>query len=323
MKRTVWVVIAAVFLTIARYVSADSSVKANPLVKIREKEGSTHDYIGPVYFPDFHKNTGKRVEEDCEDFLKELNGKKMSEYLDSRGFLKSKGSFFSSKNCKYACPENTSGSCREKDLVKCGNSDSRGIDIESGEGKTGMVSADEDDYYDLEGLSGKIEVASGYKKTSKMLFSWTVRVEGYIPKDCDHSKGKIVSGISVWPVLCHPWHGISHQNYAGGQVKTQLYILGAKTADGKTEHKDDEGYVAVGEPVEMTVPLIKSKVKVGSGSDPTLTGSYVLTPGDFSSGEIPDEIEYKLKWANHTALRIKSPKGQRNLVITRMPLTQD
>lgn len=283
---------------------AESSVKATPLVKITQSEGDEDAYLGPVYFPNFYKSSGESA---CGNYLKNtLSKQKMSKYIDDENGFKG-GSL---KNCKFCCEKDEKGSCGKK--VSCSSSRARGIDVESGEGKTGKVTVGDDDYYNLEDLSGKIEITPGYEESSKVLFSWTVRVEGSIPKDCDHKKGDTFRGISVWPVLCHPWHGTSHQDYEGGQVKTQLYI----------RVKGEDAYAAVGNPVEMTVPPTgKSKVHVTTKSDPTLSGSYVVKPSDFG-GSLPNEIEYTLKWANHTALRLKSPKKQRNLVVMVMPLTQ-
>ncbi len=335
MKKFVLAVIAGIFLNVGRFVWAESDVNASPMVKVMQHEGEDDAYLGPEYFPDFYKNTGYRsAEKSCADYLTNtISKEKLSAVVDKDNGLKG-GEFLSAKNCRYACPQDkTTGSCDVKrdELVSCGSGSARGIDVESGKGKNKLTAGEgddwdlKDDYYDLDGLSGSLEIDSGYKELGKALFTWTVRVEGNIPEDCDHAGGARIKGISVWPVLCHPWHGKSYQRYDGGQVKTQLYVKGVKEtdADGEYKPKDKEDYIAVGEPVEMTVPLINSKVTVGSGSDPTLTGSYVLIPGDFSSGAFPDKIEYKLKWANHTALRLKSPAEQRNLVVTLMPLTEE
>lgn len=314
-------VIGAVVCGMGSLVWAESSVKATPAVQIIENEGDSDTYIGPVYFPDFYESSGK---EECRDNLKVWSKKKMSEYLDQKGFLESQGGFPPAKHCRYACPQNKSGSCGTK--VTCRDGGARGIDVESGldladddgdgdtsEDRPGKVTVDKDDYYDLKDLSGEVEINPGYEESAKVLFSWTVRVEGNIPQDSDHKNGRNVKGISVWPVLCYHWHGTSYQDYEGGQVKTQLYIKGINGGD---------DYAAVGDPVEMTVPPTgESKVKIVTSSDPTLTGSYVAKPGDFG-GSLPSKIEYKLKWANATALRIKSPKGQRNMVVTVMPLTE-
>ncbi len=311
MKKIVAVAVAVgVIWGLGRLVGAESKVKATPLVKITQNEGDNDVYIGPVYFPEFYKSVG---EDACETTLEELSGTKMSETIDDNGFLIERGNFWPSKNCKYSCHRDTAtGKCNQQN-----NCSGNGIDIESRKG----LSVGEDDYYDLEGLSGEIEISPGYEESAKALFTWTVRVEGSIPKDSDHRKGgRLLSGISVWPVLCHPWHGTSYQDYEGGQVKTQLYI---KDASGGGS-ADDDNYVAVGEPVEMTVPPTgKSKVAITTVSDPTLTGSYVLKPSDFNSEALPNKIEYRLKWANHTALRIKSPAGERSLVVTVMPLTEE
>ena len=290
----------------------ESTVKAAPLVKISQVKGDTDDFIGPVYFPNFYKNTNvKSSESGCENYLTKIRNQKMyPDYIDKNGFNANKargttGAFLSAKNCKHACTREAEGSCAE---TSCANG--QGIDVESGSGKSGKVTVDDEDFYDLAGLKGEIEISPGYEKLGKILISWTVRVVGNIPKDCDHYTGTKVRGIAVWPVLCHPWHGISYQDYEGGQVKTRLYIS-----------QDNKTYFAVGKTVEMTVPPLVSKVKVGTGSDPTLTGSCMLSPDDFG-GELPKTIQYKLKWSNHTALRIKSPGKQRNLVVTLMPITK-
>jgi len=303
-------VMAGILLDFGRSLWAESSVKAAPLVKTSQKEGDKDAYIGPEYFPKFYKSVG---EDACETTLKELSGTKMSETIDDNGFLIERGNFWPSKNCKYSCHRDTAtGECNQQN-----NCSGNGIDIESRKG----LSVGEDDYYDLEGLSGEIEISPGYEESAKALFTWTVRVEGSIPKDSDHRKGgRLLSGISVWPALCHPWHGTSYQDYEGGQVKTQLYIKDASGGGAA----DEDNYAAVGEPVEMTVPPTgKSKVAITTVSDPTLTGSYAVKPSDFVSGALPNKIEYRLKWANHTALRIKSPGKQRDLVATVMPLTQE
>lgn len=302
---------------------AESVVNKTPLVRVAEHKGTGDAYIGPEYFPDFYEFAG-RAEESCKEKLTGMSKKKLSEDVSTENGLMN-GHFFYSKNCRYSCHRDDTGGC----TIRKDNCAGDGIDVESGKGKNKVTVGEgddwdfKDDYYDLDGLSGEVEISPGYETQGKILFSWIVRVEGFLPEDCDHYNGKKVSGISVWPVLCHPWHGTSRQNYDGGQVKVQLYVQDAVADTGNKEYKDDDGYVAVGEPVEMTVPLMKSEVAVGSGSDPTLTGSYVVSADNFSLKQLPATVKYKIKWANHTAFRIMSPENQRSLVATLMPVTQE
>lgn len=322
---------------------AESSVTATPKVQIAGKQGDTDDaYIGPVYFPDF-KGTVYSRERDapCVEDLQNFSNKKMyPDYINENGvglavLLRS---FPPKHGYKYCCKRDTvTGACNRIKKSGSEKGDCKGIDMESGldladedkdgntsEDRPGKITVGEDDYYDLADLSGEIKIEPGYKTQGKILFSWTVRVEGFNPEDVDHYTGEMVNGIAVWPVLCMPWLGTSHQDYSGGQVKTQLYVAGVKAEEGK--EKDGEGYAAVGEPVEMTVPAPKDKVSVVSHmppSDPTLTGSFLLKPEDFPDDKLPDVIYYKLKWSNHSAIRIMSPKGQRSLGYTLMPVTQE
>lgn len=318
---------------------AESEVKATPKVQVAEKLGETDAYIGPVYFPAFKAIPLNKSDNDCAAHLEELSNQKMSKYIDENGFDKEKGGFLRpNRGRKYSCRRDTdTGECLD---IKRGLEGGSGIDVESGKdlsdkdkdgditepvpGKVTLGDGDDaEDYYDLADLSGDIDISSGYEKQGKILFSWGVRVEGILPDDCDHFKGDRIKGIAVWPVLCYTWRGTSEQDYGGGQVKTQLYIKGAKGTD--SDAKDEDGYVAVGVPFEMTVPQAKpvNIVSYMPTPDPTLEGSYMLKPSDFAEGELPEKISYKLKWSNNTALRIKSPQGQRSLGYTFMPVTQE
>lgn len=321
---------------------AESKVTVTPKVQLEEKRGDTDAYIGPVYFPDFYKSDCKNKNDaDCANYLEGLRNKKMyPDYIDENGFLKDTGEFLRHGR-RYCCQNGfVTGDCNIIRLQKGKSADNcRGIDVESGldfadedkdgnvsESRPGKVSAGEDEYYGLAGLSGEVKIDPGYETQGKILFSWTVRVEGFNPEDVDHYTGEKVNGIAVWPVLCERWRGTSHQDYGSGQVKTQLYVLGVKTEDGKPEYEDEDGYAAVGEPVEMTIPAPKDKVSVVSHMpppDPTLTGSFLLKPGDFPDAKLPSVIYYRLKWSNRSAVRIKSPEDQRNLVVTIMPVTQE
>lgn len=166
------------------------------------------------------------------------------------------------------------------------------------------------EYQDIPGLSGTVQPAKGYRNVTKVFLTWTVRVEG---------SGRLTA---VWPFICHPHHGASYQEFPAGPLKTQLYVKGVKytyPTDGSVYNPDD-GYIPVGQIAEMTVPSAKEG-KLNNPGDPTITGSYVLTPSDFAGGRIPKEVDFAVRWYNKTSMRIKSPANQRNLIVSVFPIT--
>jgi len=137
------------------------------------------------------------------------------------------------------------------------------------------------------------KVPGRHKGTSKLLFTWTVRVEGYK-----------LNAYPVWPKLCHPWHGTSSQRFPGGQVLTQLYINGKP----------------FGNPAALTIPDAGAST-IFQPSDPTLTGSCLVSRTDFLNGAFPDNMNIEIRWYNDTSMKIVSPKDMRNLIITFVPIT--
>ncbi len=138
-----------------------------------------------------------------------------------------------------------------------------------------------------------------YRKSAKLLITWTVRVEG------------ISEVINVWKAgLCHPWHGTSYQKFPGGDVMTKLYINGSAT-------KPSDG-TPFANTAKMTLPDGKAGKSVNI-SDPTHTGSAVVTPDDFG-GEFPEELTIIIKWYNDTCMKAQSPANMRNLVVTITPM---
>lgn len=147
-------------------------------------------------------------------------------------------------------------------------------------------------------LTGK-EIPQGYRKTAKILVTWTVRLEGECP----------VWGIGH--VICEPWIGSLAFYCPEGDVKTYLKV-GYKI-------KGEAGGGIVGTPVVMTIPGTQT---VSRQNDPTLTGTYVITPDDFPGKEIPENLELTILWENFTSLRINSPDGMRNMIVNVIPLSK-
>jgi len=170
----------------------------------------------------------------------------------------------------------------------------------------------EGEYQAIPGLSGIVETTKGYRNITKILFTWTVRLE---------ASSRI---LAVWPYLCSPFHATVSQEFLAGPLKTRLYAKSSVSGNG-IKNADTGSYVVneyvpLGQVAEMTVPS-SGKGMVRNIGDPTITGSYVLLPTDFAEGRVPEEVYFEVRWYNETSMRIKSPKNQRNLVVTVFPIT--
>ncbi len=148
------------------------------------------------------------------------------------------------------------------------------------------------EYVLVPGLTYTYDVPAAYRKTANLLITWTVRVEGYK-----------TDPYMIWPNLCNVWHGTSLQHFSGGEAKTALFVNG--------EQK--------GEEIIMTIPDggVTSSYQP---SDPTHTGSFLLTAESFANGELPETVKIEIKWYNDTCMKLVSPAGMRNLIITVVPI---
>lgn len=141
-----------------------------------------------------------------------------------------------------------------------------------------------------------VEEAKTYRKTAKILVEWNIRVEG------DSSQ---TERYDIWLDFCKPngygWHGTVTQTPMGGEVYTRLAV-------------DGDSYSAA----TMTVPSGESLTRTRI-SDPTITGSTLLTPADFG-GEFPNQINFEIEWKNDSGMFIRSPAEMRSMVITINPV---
>jgi len=144
------------------------------------------------------------------------------------------------------------------------------------------------------------DIPEGYRKTAKILVTWTVRIEG----EC--------YPWGIGHVICEPWIGTIEFYCPEGDVKT--YLKATYKVNGETKG------AIIGTPVVMTMPPTKT---VSQQRDPTLTGTYVITAEDFSNKEIPDNLELTIFWENFTSLRIKSPDSMRNMIVNVIPFTKN
>ena len=141
----------------------------------------------------------------------------------------------------------------------------------------------------------------GYRKTAKILVTWTIRVEGTCP------------AWGIGHVICEPWLGELTFVCPKGDVKTFLNAKYTK-ADGRVFNG------VIGQPVSMEIPAGKTGPILQL--DPTLTGTYLITADDFPDKQIPADLELQILWENDTSMRIKSPAGMRNMIVNIIPYSK-
>ena len=164
-------------------------------------------------------------------------------------------------------------------------------------------------YQVVPGLKGDITIPKGYLQTSKVLFTWTVRVIGY------------KKTLAVWPFLCADHHGTSYQRFPAGPAKTRLYVKGRSTNKVKGAVAADDDYAALGQEAQLTIPSAGTS-SISNPGDPTISGSFLLTKDDFEDGNLPTKIEYQVRWYNQSSMRVMALKEQRNLVVMVIPVTE-
>lgn len=312
---------------------ADGAVtSASKPLTVEEFTGPEDAYLEPTIFPDFYNDSAKEEYPECWDFLKDLGGKNRwtKRSTAGEGWAADKTPYGctksnSCKNASVVLPNNKLNYSNCSETVR--NCDSSGNCVneyfpcaelkedayyDKGAPKESNKDLDENEYQLIPGLTGTIKSSKGYRNITKILFTWTVRLEGYKRL------------LAVWPFLCHPHHGTSYQSFPAGPLKTRLYVRSRASGNG-VKDADAEDYVVnefvpVGQIAEMTVPSA-GKGKVSNPGDPTLTGSYALLPSDFVAGRVPPEVDFEVRWYNETSMRIRSPGKQRNLIVTVFPVT--
>ncbi|MDD3295997.1 MAG: hypothetical protein PHU64_01390 [Candidatus Omnitrophica bacterium] len=152
-------------------------------------------------------------------------------------------------------------------------------------------------YQTMPGLSGLIVIPEGFEKTSKLLVKWTVRIEGYKP-----------APYTIWPKLCHPWHGTSYQRFGEGEAKTALFV--GASANSMRQAGDD---------IVMTIPSA-GETSIYQPNDPTQSGSFVLEPDYFADGKFPPEVYLEVRWKNETCMKLVSPADMRTLIVELIPV---
>ena len=251
---------------------ADETVTSpGKVLTVEEWTGTDDAYLGPTMFPNFYRDVSENPR--CADYLMDGDTDTRPDWNNGTG----KDRWTPTRSIGKYVPTKEEASTEK---------------LEKGE------------YQGIPGLLGTVKPAKGYRKTTKILFTWTVRLEGYNEP------------LAVWPFICDPHHGTSYQEFPPGSLKTQLYVKGTKY-----QSPFDDGYAQVGQIAEMTVPSSGKGTTFSNSSDPTITGSYALLPSDFVGGRIPLEVVFEIRWYNETSMKLKSPGKQRNVIATVFPVT--
>lgn len=152
-------------------------------------------------------------------------------------------------------------------------------------------------------ISTKINFAglglSGYRKTARVIVSWTVRIEAYM---------EVVSPAT----FCDPWNGKIDEHFTGGEVDTMLYLANKQIGNSATMTFPALG-VVTGESYNPPPPP--------EPSDPTITNSVTINPIDLPGGEFPESFDLNVMWVNKTiGSTVKAPAFMRNMTIFILPI---
>jgi len=143
-------------------------------------------------------------------------------------------------------------------------------------------------------LTATVNIDAKYRKTGRVLVTWTMRVVGVPPP-----------AYPIWPGLCknrgYSWHGTVNQYFGEGNAYSALYV-------GSNQFKEIAMTIPAGAPGSVTT--------VTTVNDPTHTGSVLIQPSDFTTKMLPPTLNLILRWRNDTSMRLHTDKNFINLIVT-------
>ena len=202
------------------------------------------------------------------------------------------------------------------------------------------------------GLTQTITVPAEYRSTASLMVTWTVRVQGSsLPVPIGPTIYDPVQGA----LICAWWHGTSIQSFPGGLIQTRLVVnrtqmpadftanLTLPNGGGQVSTQSPNcgnGILDPGEQCDPASPTNKDCPPYPDGTpgpkcntmsclcksitpvivDPTITGSVVLRPTDFSGGRFPDDpLQLVVQWNNDTCMTVHSKPNFRSMIVTVLP----
>ncbi len=171
-----------------------------------------------------------------------------------------------------------------------------------GDGTTALAA--DPGYQQVPQLTTTIAIPAQYQTTTKLMITWTVRMETETP-----------ASYAPAPRLCSVWSGSSTQTFWGGEVNTRLFVNGSPMGPIATLTIPGSATGTNSQVFPPPPPPAPPRSR-----DPTLTGSHVLEKTSFPNNRFPDSLTLEIRWQNDTCLRIVSPENMRSLIITFVPL---
>ncbi|MCK9594097.1 MAG: hypothetical protein PHH68_06810 [Candidatus Omnitrophica bacterium] len=165
----------------------------------------------------------------------------------------------------------------------------------------------------IPGLQTTFSIPAEYRSTSRILFTWTVRIE----------TGR-VTAVTVAPTFCADFFGTSYQRFTGGEVDTQLFINGRAMQPTATMTVPGTSTAEIYQEYHTPPPPPPPPPCWGCGcwpcGDPTLTGSCLIAPGDLGLAAFPASMQVDVRWFNKMGgFQAVSPDQMRELIITIIP----
>jgi len=165
----------------------------------------------------------------------------------------------------------------------------------------------------IPGLQTTFSIPAEYRSNSRILFTWTVRIE----------TGR-VTAVTVAPSLCAAITGTSYQRFTGGEVDTQLFINGRAMQPIATMTVPGNSTAEIYQQYPLPPPPPPPPPCWGCGcwpcGDPTLTGSCLIAPGDLGLAAFPASMQVDVRWFNKMGgFQAVSPDQMRELIITIIP----
>jgi hypothetical protein len=148
----------------------------------------------------------------------------------------------------------------------------------------------------LKDLEQTVKILPAHKKTAKILVFWTVRVVGQcLP-------------LLITDDICDYYNAETKFTCKANDVYTYVNVNGVL--------KDKN-------PCILQIPEMEGGSDESAMYDPTITGTYVITPDDFPGKIFPDRVVIKIYWQNKGSMRVTSPDGLRNMIVNLIPYSRD
>ncbi|HOW42936.1 MAG TPA: hypothetical protein P5110_06180 [Candidatus Omnitrophota bacterium] len=164
----------------------------------------------------------------------------------------------------------------------------------------------EADFVPVEEFKYKLAIPKEYRKTAKVIVTWTMEVFGNSP-----------AAMEIENKLCEgAWYGTSIQAFPEGYSVISRCIVNSDMKNPKGEAKISMP------PGEERTHVSTPPPPPSPPCEPVMTGSALIMPDDYN-GELPASLIIEIYWKNDSPLTVFSPANSRQMTITLMPLDRE